>query len=66
MNITCGDCHYTGYLEAFTRNQPANHFRCPACERHWKIEAAPSTVYPSGFVMPGKRTIVVLGEGKAA
>lgn len=36
-----------------------DRFCCPICGLRYHVEQAPPTVYASGFVMPGKRSIVL-------
>lgn len=36
-----------------------DHFRCPSCGLRWHMEQAPPIQYPSGYIAPGKRTLVI-------
>jgi len=36
-----------------------DHYECPLCGVRWHVDQEPPTIYPSGFVMPGKRSVVV-------
>jgi hypothetical protein len=36
-----------------------DRFECPVCGCRWRVDQDPPVVYPSGFVMPGKRTVRV-------
>jgi hypothetical protein len=36
-------------------------FVCPVCKMWWGVDQAPATILPSGFAMPGKRTVVIRG-----
>jgi hypothetical protein len=54
-----GPCGHEADLDRFCKHQPANHFKCPICGTAFKIEQEPATVLASGFVMPGKKSIVI-------
>ena len=36
-----------------------DHFNCPICGLRWKVTTGPVQVYPSGFVAPGDRKVVI-------
>ncbi len=36
-----------------------DRFQCPVCGLHWGVHIGPPTIYPSGFVAPGKRQVYV-------
>ena len=60
VTITCGKCKQTNDLSAFCRCQPDKTYRCPACGRVERIVDEKPTILPSGFIMPGKRKVVIL------
>ena len=39
-----------------------DRYVCPVCGLRWRVDQAQPEVYPSGFVMPGKRTVVIEKE----
>jgi hypothetical protein len=55
--FNCGACGGSTLLAAMPATLPADHFQCLHCgEIHARRHGAP-TIYPSGFVMPGKITV---------
>lgn len=64
-NVTC-KCGFTDSLDNFTSGLPAKEYRCPRCGLHTQVVDAPATIYPSGFIMPGARSVRVLKEGAVA
>lgn len=39
-----------------------DRFACPTCGLNWRMVQDPPTVYPSGWVMPGKRRLELLPQ----
>lgn len=56
MAIT-GPCgHAVPFEDAF---EAIDRYHCPTCGMRYRIEQEPPEVYPSGFVMPGDRKLVI-------
>jgi hypothetical protein len=50
-------CGHTVPLEhAFVER---DKYECPICGLRWRVDQEPPTILQSGFVMPGKRTVVI-------
>jgi hypothetical protein len=50
----CG--HTTDFHAACTR---PDHFTCPQCGLDWHIHSSPPETLPSGYIAPGKRTVIL-------
>jgi hypothetical protein len=63
MTVTCGKCGHTAEIEEWQNAKisgqlPAGMFQCPECGFAFERKSGPPTVYPDGFVIPGKVTLV--------
>jgi len=56
MSVT-GPCGHEADFDAAWAGR--DRYACPTCGLRWHVTTGPVEVYPSGFVMPGKRTVVV-------
>jgi hypothetical protein len=54
----CG--HVTSFDDACYKR---DHFRCGICGLNWHMQQDPPIVYPSGWIMPGKRHVVIEPQG---
>ena len=59
-NMTCGKCGHEASLSAFCGVQEQFTYQCPRCRRREKIVDEKPTILPNGFIMPGKRKVVIL------
>jgi hypothetical protein len=60
MCAISGPCgHNVPIEEAFIAR---DHYQCPVCGLEWRITQSPPEIYPSGFIMPGKRTIAIASQ----
>ena len=57
--IVTGPCGHAVPLLAAAKGK--DDFVCPICKMWWGVDQAPPTIMPSGFAMPGKRTVVIRG-----
>jgi hypothetical protein len=55
-----GPCGHEADIDRFCFAQPKGTFKCPICGKSFQVVQEPPTVYPSGFIMPGKRSIQLL------
>jgi hypothetical protein len=58
--ITCGKCSHTASVDDWCRAQHPFTYRCPSCGRIERVIDEPPTRHPNGFIMPGKRTVVIV------
>jgi hypothetical protein len=56
MNIT-HPCGHDADFESSCIER--DRFRCPACGLRWRVRTGPARLLPSGFVMPGDRSIEI-------
>jgi uncharacterized protein YbaR (Trm112 family) len=55
-----GPCqHPVPFLDSV---RSVDDFVCPVCGLWWGIEQAKPVILPTGFAMPGKRTVVIRGD----
>lgn len=56
MTIThpCG--HTSSIDDGFVK---IDHFICPDCGLEWHVHQAPTEILPSGYRIPGKRTVIL-------
>lgn len=59
VNMMCGKCGYESAIETFSRTQQPKTYQCPRCRRRETIVDEKPTVMPNGFIMPGKRKVVI-------
>jgi hypothetical protein len=60
MSIT-GPCGHAVPIEQAIED--VDRYACPVCGMRYHIQQDPPAVYPSGFVMPGNRHIVIEAQG---
>ncbi len=58
--LTCGQCAGQTLLIEMSRCLPTDPFECRHCGAILARRHAAPTVYPTGFVVPGKITVDVL------
>lgn len=61
ITFNCGNCHQDSPLGIVCQGKK---FICPKCGRCEQIIDDPPTVLPTGYVMPGKRSIEILNPGR--
>jgi hypothetical protein len=59
MMAVTGPCGHPVPIEDSMEGEQGQRFRCPICGMRWRIETGPPKVYRSGFIAPGKRTVVI-------
>lgn len=63
MMMTCGACCHQADIDLFCRTTisgelPANTYQCPSCGHAIERRFGPPTLYPSGWVQPGRVELV--------
>lgn len=67
MNDFCSIQHPCGHQSSFDAGcLSTDVFRCPECGLRWRMNQAPPTVYPNGWVQPGKRTVAIDPQSELA
>lgn len=57
MCSVSGPCGHESPLEQAWQSR--DHYQCPQCGLGWYFVQAPARILPSGFVIPGERTLVI-------
>ena len=59
-----GITHPCGHESSFEDGCHAtDRFACPRCGLRWKIETGPPIIYPSGYIITGKRMVMKDAQG---
>ena len=60
LYVDGGITHPCGHEASFDDScLKTDHFRCPHCGIEWHMHQAPPKQHPSGWVEPGKRTLIL-------